>query len=79
MIHNNSFCDCTGIVKVTICDNCEVLKEKVKYLIKIVSKFSMGTSNLNVLLGSQNCVFNKACINFQDGFKKKVKKFKIFF
>jgi len=45
-------------------------------LIKTISKFSKGTANLNALLGSQNCVFNKANIRFQDGFKKKEKKFK---
>jgi len=39
----------------------------------------MGTANLNALVGSQNCVFNKASIHFQDGFKKKAKKFKSFF
>ena len=64
MIHNNSYCNCTEIVKVTNCDNYEVLKEKGKYLIKTVSKFSMGIANLNALLGSQNSVFNKADIGF---------------
>jgi len=45
----------------------------VNYLIKIDSKLSMGTANLNLLLGSQNCVFNKAGIGFQDDFPKQVK------
>jgi len=76
MIHNNSSCDFTKVVKVTNCDNCEVLKEKVKYFIKTVSKFSMGIANLYALLDSQNCVFNKVGISFQYGFEKKVKKLK---
>jgi len=48
-------------------------------LIKIVSKFSIGTANLSALLSFQNCVFNKTDIGFQNGFQKKVKKFKNFF
>jgi len=36
----------------------------------------MGTANLNVMDGSQNCVFNKADIDFQNDFPKKVNKFK---
>ena len=62
---------------------CQIVKIvkfcKVNYLIKIVSKLSMGTENLNALLGSQDCVFNKAGIGFQEGFPKKVKKFSSFF
>ena len=48
------------------------------YLIKKIFKLSMGTANLNALLGSQNCVFNKVDIGFQDDFPKKGKKFKNF-
>ena len=54
------------------------MQEKVKYPIKTISKFSMDTANLNELLDSQYCVFNKTNIGFQDGFKKKVKKPKAF-
>jgi len=79
MIHNKSSCDCIEIVKVINYENCEVFNEKVKYFIKIVSKFFMGTTNLKALLGSQNCVFNKAGISFRDVSKKKVKKFKNYF
>jgi len=44
------------------CENCAVLQSKVSYLISTASKLSMGTSNLNAILGSQNCVFEKAGI-----------------
>jgi len=39
----------------------------------------MGTVNLNALLGSQNCVFEKADIGYQAGPNGKQKLFKIFF
>jgi len=79
MIYKSSSCNCYENGKVTNCENCEVLQGKVNYLIKTVSKLSMGTANLNALLGSQNCVFNKAGIGFQKGFLEKVKKFSSFF
>jgi len=79
MIYKSSFCNCSKNGKVTNYENCEVLQGKMNYLIKIVSKLSTGTANLNALLGSQNCVFNKADIGFQEGFPKKVKKFSSFF
>jgi len=39
MIYNNSSCSCSEVVKVTNCENCEVLNEKVKYLIKLFQNF----------------------------------------
>jgi len=42
------------------CEKCEVLQKKVNYLITTASKLSMGTANLNAILGSQNCVFKKS-------------------
>jgi len=39
----------------------------------------MGTTNLNELLGSQNCVFEKAGIGYQTGPKGKQKLFNNFF
>jgi len=61
------------------CENCEVLEAKVKFLVKISSKLAMGTTNLNVVLGSQHCVFDKAEIGFKPLFKKKTRKFSSFF
>ena len=61
------------------CENCEVLEAKVKFLVKTSSKLDMGTTNLNVVLGSQNCVFDKARIGFKPMFKKKTRKFSSFF
>jgi len=49
------------------CQNCTVLQNKVNYLTSTASKLSMGTTNLNALLGSQNCVFEKAGIGYQAG------------
>ena len=57
------------------CENCTVLQNKMKYLISTASKLSMGTANLNALLGSQNCVFEKAGIGYQAGPNGKQKLF----
>jgi len=51
----------------------------VSYLISTASKLSMGTTNLNGLLGSQNCVFEKAGIDYQVGPEGKKKLFNNFF
>jgi len=51
------------------CENCEALQKKVNYLITTASKLSMGTTKLNAILGSQNCVFEKANIGCQIGFQ----------
>jgi len=61
------------------CENCEVLEAKVKFLVKTSSKLAMGTTNLNAILGSQNCVFDKAGIDFKPLFKKRIRKFSSFF
>jgi len=61
------------------CENCEVLEAKVKYLVKSSSKLAKGMANLNVVLGSQNYVFDKAGIGFKPMFKKKTRKFSSFF
>ena len=63
----------------TNCENCVVLQNKVNYLITIASKLSMGTANLNAILGSQNCVFQMAGTGYQCGFQGKQKKFSSFF
>ena len=60
------------------CENCEVLEAKVKFLVKTSSKLAMGMTNLNVVLGSQNCVFDKAGIGFKPLFKKKTRKLAAF-
>jgi len=61
------------------CENFDVLQRKVNYLITTAFKLSMGTTNLNVILGSQNCVFEKAGIGYQISFQGKQKKFSSFF
>jgi len=61
------------------CENCDVLQRKVNYLITTASKVSMGITNLNAILGSQNCVFEKAGIGYQTDFQGKQKKFSSLF
>ena len=56
--------------KPTKCENCECLQKKVNYLINTASKLTMGTTNLNAILGSQNYVFEKAGIGHQPNFSQ---------
>ena len=56
------------------CENCEALQKKVNYLITTASTLSMGTTNLNAILGSQNCASEKAGIEYQTDFQVKQKK-----
>jgi len=65
--------------KLAKCENCEVLEAKVKYIVKTSSKLAMGMTNLNVVLGSQHCVFDKAGIDFKPMFEKETRKFSNFF
>jgi len=60
-------------------ENCEALQKKVNYLVTTASKLLMGTSNVNAILGFQNCVFEKAGIGYQIGFQGKEKKYNSFF
>jgi len=55
------------------------LQEKVKYVIEIVAKFSKETTNLNALLVSKNCSFNKTGLGYKPIFQRKVKKYNNFF
>jgi len=61
------------------CENYKVIQAKVKYLVKTSSKHVLGTTNLNVVLGSQNCMFDKARIGYKPKFQKKIRKFSSFF
>ena len=47
------------------------LKLKVKNLNKIVTNFTNGKKNLNNLLGSQRCIFDKAGIGYNPKIKGK--------
>jgi len=57
--------------------NCTTLKNQVKYLLETCAKFIRGKANLEVVLGSQNCVFGKAGLGYIH--EKKAKKFSSFF
>jgi len=57
--------------KPTNCENCSVLQKKVNYLITTTSKLSMGTANLNAILGSQNCVLKKLALDINVVFKER--------
>ena len=48
----------------TRCKNCESLQKKVLYLVKIVDTISKGKSNLENVLASQRCVFEKSGLGF---------------
>jgi len=46
------------------CENCPRQLEKIDYLMKTLSKFTLGRSNLDVVLGSQRSVLNKEGIGY---------------
>jgi len=41
------------------CENCPRQLEKIDYLVKTLTKFTLGRSNLDVVLGSQRSVLNR--------------------
>jgi len=60
MIYSN-LVDCSEKqLAIKPCENYTTLKNQVKYLLKTCAKFTRGKANLEVVLGSQNCVFRKA-------------------
>jgi len=79
MIYNNSTCCSENHLIAKPCENCTLLENKVKYLVKTCARFTKGKSNLEVVLGSQNCVFGRAEIGFNSFNENKVKKFANFF
>jgi len=57
----------------------KVLEKKVEYLMKTLSKLTMGRTNLETALGSQNVVFSKHGLWYKYGKKNNVKKLSSFF
>ena len=47
------------------------LKKQMEDLNKTLAKFTLGEQNLNMLLGKQRCVFDKAGLGFNPTFKEK--------
>jgi len=46
------------------CEHCPGQLEKIEYLMKTLSKFTLGRSNLDAVLGSQRSVLNKEGIGY---------------
>jgi len=46
------------------CRYCPGQLEKIEYLMKTLSKFTLGRSNLDAVLGSQRSVLNKEGIGY---------------
>jgi len=70
MIYSNSI-DCSGNQPVEKpCENFTVLKNQVKYLLKTCAEFTRGKTNLEAILGSQNCLFGKAGLGYNPTLKK---------
>lgn len=75
IIYKNSCCSCVEPSKsIKIFKSCETLQTKVHYLIKTLTKFTMGRVNLKALHRSQNCVFVKVGIGYKPDFQGKLKK-----
>jgi len=61
------------------CQNCKYLQHKIYYLIESLAKFTLWRTNLEVVLGSQNCAFYKVGIGYKPFLRNKVKQFKSLF
>jgi len=55
------------------CENCTVLKNQVKYLIKSCAGFTRGEANLEVVLSSQNYVFGKVRLGYNPSLVSQMK------
>ncbi|XP_061360887.1 uncharacterized protein LOC133304840 [Gastrolobium bilobum] len=53
------------------CTSCEKLKNENDDLNKMLSKFTCGRDNLNILLGKQRCMFNKSGLGFNTNSQEK--------
>ena len=71
MIYNNSTCCSDNQLIVKPCENCTLLET--------CARFTRRKANLEVILGSQNCVFGRSGTGYNSFNKKKVKKFAHFF
>jgi len=79
MIYNNSTCCSENQLIAKPYENCTLLENKIKYLIKTCARFTRGKANLDVVLGFQNCVFGRVGIGYNSFNEKKVKEFGNFF
>jgi len=61
------------------CENCEALQNKVNYLITTASKLSMGSANLNVILGSKIVFLKKLALVIKLVFKENRRSSVVFF
>jgi len=70
MYNNSTYCNENQLVAKP-CENFTLLENKVKYLIKTYAWFTIGKTNLEAVIGSQNCAFGKAEIPYNSFNKKK--------
>ena len=63
--------------KVNSCKCCSKYVEEIKNLKNSLAKFSIGKNNLDVILGNQRCIFDKAGIGYKP--EKQQKFYKNFF
>jgi len=68
IFYKRYYCKCADIKN---CENCDSLQKKVQYLVKTLDMFSRGQSNLEAVLGSQNCVFRKTGLGYNPSTKHK--------
>jgi len=78
LIYKNSTCYENKFISKPY-ENCTVLENKVKCLLKTCARFTRGKTNLEVVFDSQNCVFGKTGIDYNSLSEKKLKKFANFF
>jgi len=72
---NNSSCNCNNTTNVTSpCERCKFLELKVEYLLKTLSRFTMGKDNLEALLAQQKYAIEKVGLGYTHNKKKKAYK-----
>jgi len=67
LIYKNSSCSCEKMS----CENCELLENKICYLLKTLDKLTTRKSNFEDVLASHKCVFGKAGWGFYPQSKEK--------
>ena len=56
------------------CKYCNIFKEEIKDLKGSLAKFTLGKNNLDIILGKQRCIFDKAGLGYKPEKRKKMYK-----
>ena len=60
------------------CSSCKNFEKEIDDLKSVLAKFTIGRNNLEILLGKQRCVFNKAGLGYNPKSQQKLYKTSLF-